>query len=91
MKYFTFNREDNNFDDILNDVNLKKVIDLKMTWYQYLMIGMIDDDKVTSYVTLKYGDEMVGELTKDYSPIIGVDYTPKRENKRSTFGKSKSR
>lgn len=78
MKYFTFKREDNNFDDILNDLNLKKVIDLKMSWYQYLMIGMIGDDKITSYITLKYGDEMVGELTKDYSPVMGVDYTPKK-------------
>ena len=78
MKYFTFTRENNDFDDILKDVNLKKVIDQKISWYQYLMIGMNDDDKITSYITLKYGDEMVGELTKDYSPIIGVDYTPKK-------------
>ena len=78
MKYFTFTRENNDFDDILKDVNLKKIIDLKITWYQYLMIGMNDDDKITSYITLKYGDEMVGELTKDYSPIIGVDYTTKK-------------
>jgi len=91
MKYFTFTREDNNFDDILQDVNLKKRIDLKISWYQYLMIGMVDDDKTTSYITLKYGDEMVGDLVKDHSPISGVDYTPKRNNKPSALKKLKGR
>lgn len=90
MKYFTFYRENNNFDDILNDVNLKKLIDLKTTWYQHVMIGMHDDDKTTSYVTLKYGDEMVIELVKDRSPISGVDYSPKRESKSSVLNKLKT-
>jgi hypothetical protein len=79
MKYFTFSREDNNFDDILKDVNLKKRIDFKLRWYQHLMIGMVEDDRTSSYITLKYGDEMVNEMVKDFSPIPGVDYTPKRK------------
>lgn len=79
MKYFTFFREENNFDDILKDIILKKRIDFKITWYQHLMIGMIDDAKTTSYITLKYGDEMVNELVKDFSPVTGVDYLPRKK------------
>jgi hypothetical protein len=78
MKYYIFFREDNKFDDILKDIILKKLIDQKISWYQHLMIGMIEDEKTTSYITLKYGDEMVNEVVKDHSPIPGVDYTPKR-------------
>ena len=32
-----------------------------------------------SYITLKYGDEMKQELVKDFTPIPGVDYIPKRD------------
>jgi hypothetical protein len=28
---------------------------------------------------LKYGDEMKQELVKDFSPIPGIDYVPKRD------------
>jgi hypothetical protein len=80
MKYYTFYRENNNFDDILNDQIIKKIIDEKMRWYQYLIIGMNDKHKQTfSYITLKYGDEMKQELVKDFSPIPGIDYVPKRD------------
>ena len=80
MKYYTFYRENNNFDDILNDQIIKKIIDEKMRWYQYLIIGMNDKHEQTfSYITLKYGDEMKQELVKDFSPIPGIDYIPKRD------------
>ncbi len=80
MKYYTFYRENNNFDDILNDAILKKIIDEKIRWFQHLVIGMNDKhDKTFSYITLKYGDEMVQEIVKDFSPIPGVDYIPKRD------------
>jgi hypothetical protein len=80
MKYYTFYREDDKFDDILKDIILKKLIDQKIRWYQHLMLGMIADDRTTSYITLKYGDEMVNGVVKDFSPIPGIDYTPKRNN-----------
>jgi len=80
MKYYTFYRENNNFDDILNDTIIKKIIDEKLRWYQYLIIGMNDKHEQSfSYITLKYGDEMKQELVKDFSPIPGVDYIPKRD------------
>ena len=80
MKYYTFYRENNNFDDILNDTIVKKIIDEKLRWYQYLIIGMNDKHEQSfSYITLKYGDEMKQELVKDFTPIPGVDYIPKRD------------
>jgi hypothetical protein len=80
MKYYTFYRENNNFDDILNDIIIKKIIDERLRWYQYLIIGMNDKHEQSfSYITLKYGDEMKQELVKDFSPIPGVDYIPKRD------------
>jgi hypothetical protein len=80
MKYYTFYRESNNFDDILNDAIIKKIIDEKIRWFQYLVIGMNDKHVQTfSYITLKYGDEMKQEVVKDFSPVPGVDYVPKRD------------
>jgi hypothetical protein len=83
MKYFTFHRESNNFDDILNDINIKKLIRTKLTWHNHMMIGISkykkDVEKIFSYITLKYGDEMRTSLTKDYSPIPNIDYIPIRK------------
>jgi hypothetical protein len=80
MKYYTFYRENNNFDDILNDQIIKKIIDEKLRWFQYLIIGMNEKHEQTfSYITLKYGDEMKQELVKDYSPVPGIDYIPKKD------------
>ena len=80
-KFYTFYRANNDFSDMLTDVNIKKVIDTKITWWQHLMIG-IEESKNSgtfSYITLKYGDEMIPSLTKDFSPIPGVDYVPKKD------------
>jgi hypothetical protein len=80
MKYYTFYRENNNFDDILNDTIIKKIIDEKLRWYQYLIIGMNEKNEQSfSYITLKYGDEMKQELVRDFTPIPGIDYIPKRD------------
>ena len=79
MKYITFYRESNDFDDILNDPNIKKNIGTKIKWANYLRIGIIDKkDTMFSYITLKYGDEMRNSLTEDYSPKPNIDYIPKR-------------
>lgn len=78
MKYFTFKRESNDFDDILQDINLKKNIYEVVSWLNHIRISMKDDDKISSYITLKYGDEMINKLTEDYSPIANKDYIPKR-------------
>ena len=78
MKYILFFRENNNFDDIVNDAIIKKLIKEKLRWYQYLSIGIVDDDKTMSYITLKFGDSVTTSLTKDYSPVPFKDYIPKR-------------
>lgn len=82
MKYYTFYREDNNFNDILNDPLVKKITDEKIRWYQHLIIGMQDNEKNNqsfSLITLKYGDDMKQDLVKDFTPIPGVDYIPKKD------------
>jgi len=82
MRYYTFYRESNNFDDILKDPILKKDIDEVIHWDQYLIIGLYETEKNNqnnSYITLKYGDEMKNDLIKDRSPIPGVDYIPKKD------------
>ena len=80
MKYYTFYRENNNFDDILNDTIIKKIIDERLRWYQYLIIGMNErHEQSFSYITLKYGDEMKQEVVKDFTPIPGIDYIPRRD------------
>jgi hypothetical protein len=86
MKYYNFYRENNNFADILNDVNVKKHVDTKIHWYQHLVIGMAakDNDKTFSYITLMYGEDMVSELSKDYTPVAGVDYMPKKDKNKYT-------
>jgi hypothetical protein len=80
MKYYTFYRENNNFDDIESDNIVKKFADTKIKWYQYFMIAMKKDgnDQNFSMLTLKYGEDMVNNLTKDFTPVAGVDYIPKK-------------
>jgi len=84
MKYYTFYRENNNFDDILKDVSIKKYVTEKVQWKNFLMIGINeykhkDADKIYSYITLKYGDEIRNQLVKDFTPIPNVDYVPIRK------------
>ena len=86
MKYYTFYRENNNFEDILTDINLKKVIKFKIRWFQYLMIGIPEDEKQFSYITLKYGDDIKPPDIKDFTPVPGVDYVPKKD--KTKFKKS---
>jgi hypothetical protein len=83
MKYYTFYRESNNFDDIEQDPIIKKYADTKIRWWQHFMIGINksikDSDQHYSLLTLKYGEDMVNSVCKDYSPVAGVDYIPKKD------------
>lgn len=80
MKYFTFFRENNDFKDILTDPLIKRGVDTKIHWYQHLCVGFSKhNEQLQSLITLKYGDEMVQDLIKDFSPIPGVDYIPKKD------------
>ena len=79
MKHVTFYRNNNDFTDILNDSILKKAVDEKITFKNYLILGITDDDKIFSYITLKYGESIRTNIVKDYSPIANVDYIPIRK------------
>lgn len=79
QQQYTFYRESNNFDDILNDPVLKKHIHMKISWQGYLRIGLDDyEEKQKSYIILKYGDELKNNcLVTDRTPVPFVDYQPK--------------
>lgn len=79
MTTFIFYREDNKFDDILNDVNVKKHFKQKISFRRYLVLMSYHvPDETKSYMMLKYGDEMRtwDHIRKDNSPIPYKDYTP---------------
>lgn len=82
MKYFIFYREDNNFDDILLDKNIKKCFHYKLSWYQYLILGTESiKDETQSYLVLKYGDDMKDKsyVFPDRKPKPFIDYEPERD------------
>jgi hypothetical protein len=80
MKYFTFIRESNKFDDILKDATIRKAIRTKILFRNHLIIGIeLDKGQIESYITLKYGEDLNTELIKDFSPIPNIDYKPKRD------------
>lgn len=83
MKFYTFYRENNVFTDIESDTIVKKHADTKIRWYQHYMIGISDynkdKDQYFSLLTLKYGEDMIQSVCKDYTPVPGVDYVPERD------------
>lgn len=75
---YKFQRESNDFTDILTDPNLKKKICSKITWKGHLLIQLDDyESKLESYVILKYGDDLRNHLVPDRTPVPFVDYQPK--------------
>ena len=86
IKYYTFYRENNNFDDILKDINLTKVIATRIQWTQHLMLGISNNatEGTFSYITLKYGDDIRMPDFKDFTPVAGVDYVPKKDKTKFT-------
>lgn len=86
MKYYTFYRENNKFEDILKDPIVKKLARTKVTWYQFLMIGIPSENNEQnfSYITLKFGDDIQKPEYKDFTPVAGVDYIPKKDKTKFT-------
>lgn len=87
MRHLIFYREDNNFNDILTDPALKKEYKTKLLFNQHIILGFPEYsgfDKLTSYIMLKYGDDIrtFSSLVPDRTPIIDVDYVPKRKKPR---------
>ena len=80
MKYYTFYRDSNNFKDILEDSNITSEVATKIIWLNHLLLGFKNTtpDSVLGYIVLKYGDELINLCNKDYTPVIDVDYIPKK-------------
>ena len=82
MKYFIFHRpfDKPNFDDILKDPTLKGIIREKIKWPKHLLLGIEDykKEEILSYVTLKYGDDLVSmdSIVKDRAPVMFKEYQP---------------
>lgn len=81
MKFLIFNRESDNFDDILQDVKTHK-IRYKLRFLNHLILGFDHKtEKEQSLFTLKYGDDMIdfGHIVPDRSPVMYRDYIPIRK------------
>lgn len=80
MKYTIFYKEDNDFLDILTDPVIKKKIRMKLSFKDYLILGLEDEPSV-SYMILKYGDDIVNvsDIVPDRTPKPNIDYVPKRK------------
>lgn len=78
MKYFIFKRESNNFEDILTDNIVKKLFNTKIQWLHHLMVGISEagNEGSLSYITLKYGDDMITDIVPDRAPVMFKDYQP---------------
>lgn len=82
MDYYVFERDSDDFTDILKDRTIKRAIKTKLSWPNHLLIKLSHqkDSKLKSYIFLKYGDEMIKEVCKDFSPVPYKDYIPKKKN-----------
>ena len=82
MKYLTFKRDSNKFDDILLDPQIKNKFKYRITWNRHLLIGIDENnsghEQLISYILLKHGDDVVDLVAKDYTPVPNVDYIPKK-------------
>ena len=83
MKYFTFRRTSNNFDDILDDSTIKKLVRVKIQWTGNLLIGIMDDksEQTISYMTLKFGEDFAPEI-ESFAPVPGKDYVPEKDSSK---------
>ncbi len=82
MKHYIFKKENNDFDEIINDSTLKNLIFTKIKWKDHIMLGIeTDNEEVHSYILLKYGDDLVdyNHIFKNRKPTINVDYISKEE------------
>ena len=77
---FNFHRNSDDFTDILTDTQFKNKIVSTVKFPRYLIITLKNDipDSIFTYITLKYGDDLVDEMVPDRKPIMYKDYTPKK-------------
>lgn len=89
MKHFVIIDENNNFDNFLQDKNVKKYISAKISWSSHLFVILKEKtpEDTISYILLKYGDNLknTDTLVTDRKPIMYVDYLPEEENKFTKY------
>lgn len=82
MNYYIFKKEDDDFSEMLSDNTLKPLLKFIIKFHQHLILSSYDDfnEKLSSYITLKYGDYIVNkyDMFIDNSPKMHLDYTPDR-------------
>jgi len=76
MKYFAFKGSKEELREILKDNAVGKKIKTKLLCDTHLIIGLDIDSQTESYIVIKYGDYMTN-ISKDRSPVIFKEYTPK--------------
>ena len=83
MKTYVFHRENNNFDDVLKDKNIKKYIVEQYQFDENLIIRVDEDPKVLAYITLMFSEELksMKDLVPDRTPTMNVDYIPKNKKR----------
>ena len=81
MKTFIFKREDNNFDDILKDKNIKGAVKETYTFNEHLILRLEEKPEVLAYITLMFSEEFISmkDLVPDRTPRPYIDYTPKKK------------
>ena len=88
-KHFVLTSEDDQSDNFINDKNIKKYINTKISWMNNLFVKLSEDtpDDTISYILLKYGDMIkdTNSIVTDRTPIMYVDYRPKQENKFTKY------
>lgn len=77
---YIFQKQDNDFTDILADPVFKRKIATRVRWTNHLMIQLKSntDDRIDSYVRIKYSDLLIewSSIIPDRTPVLGVDYMP---------------
>ena len=83
MKTFIFNRENDKFDDILKDKNIKKYIVEQYQFTHHLIIRVKDLPEAVAYITLMFSEELVSmkDIVPNRTPIMNVDYIPKSKKR----------
>lgn len=81
MKTFVFHRENNNFDDVLNDKVIKPAIRERYRFDEHLIIRVDDRPEVLAYLTLIFSEELMSmkDLVPDRTPKPYIDYAPKKK------------
>lgn len=81
MKTFIFHRENNKFDDILKDKNIKSAIKETYIFDEHLILRLDEKPEVLAYITLMFSEEFISmrDLVPDRTPKPNIDYTPRKK------------